>query len=229
LIAILDTLPPSFEKFEVIGIEIVKSYRDLLKQLELVTSDDFLSRYNVEIFKDSVDQWWSYLNPFRTAIKRLIAYIDSNYEPTERKMVGIGNIIHIIKDTELKERCLDLLAAEKNFDRVIREATTILENRIRSKADPTLRQVGVDLVDTTLNPTRGKLIIPGEPNEKEGYYQMFRGIMLSFRDETHHKILDSLTREDASQHVMRCLQENPEAHDSLTRELLAVSNAPPHL
>ena len=29
-----------------------------------------------------------------------------------------------------------------------------------------------------------------------------------------------------SQHVTRCLQENPEAQDSRARELLAVSNAP---
>ena len=41
----------------------------------------------------------------------------------------------VIKDTELRDRCTDLLAAPGNYDRVIREATVVLEDHIRHKVD----------------------------------------------------------------------------------------------
>ena len=38
-----------------------------------------------------------------------------------------------INDDELRSRTLDLLSAPANYDRVLREATTVLEDRIRQK------------------------------------------------------------------------------------------------
>ncbi len=40
-------------------------------------------------------------------------------------------------------------------------------------------------------------MLDGELNEQEGFYQIYRGVMLSLGDETHHKMIDRFTREDA--------------------------------
>lgn len=39
----------------------------------------------------------------------------------------------VIHDAELRQRCADLLGAPGNYDRVVREATTVLEDRIRRR------------------------------------------------------------------------------------------------
>ena len=132
----------------------------------------------------------------KTKLDQAIEFVQAKYEVT-RDLSNLGNVIKSIADPVLRERCLDLLTAEGNFDRVIREATTILEDRIRELSDPTSRLTGVALVDKVLNPNKGILQIEGEVNEQEGFYQIFRGVMLSFRDETHHRIVDDFSREDA--------------------------------
>src|SRR3989344_4424930 len=43
----------------------------------------------------------------------------------------ISNYIH---DKELRDRCLDLLKADSKYDRVINQATQVLEDRVRTKA-----------------------------------------------------------------------------------------------
>ncbi len=197
--AIDDTLHQ--KETEMVSNQIVNSYFRLLKDLESVSEKDFSQ------FKIKPDAEYTtgrklvrrYFNlSFKSILRQLIALINIEFESVESKpIVGIGNIIKIIKDNELKERCIDLLSAQENFDRVIREATTILEHRIRNLADPDLTEVGVKLVNTVLHNTRGLLVIDGTPSEQEGFYQLYRGTMLSFRGETHHKLSDQFSREDA--------------------------------
>jgi uncharacterized protein (TIGR02391 family) len=132
----------------------------------------------------------------KSKLNQAIEYVHTKFG-LAANLSQLGNAIKSITDSELRQRCLDLLSAEGNFDRVIREATTILEDRIRELSDPASRHTGVSLVDKVLNPNKGILKIDGEANEQEGFYQIFRGVMLSFRDETHHRIVDDFSREDA--------------------------------
>ncbi len=171
--------------------QVISNYNHLIQELEKMEGQD-LSDF--KIYRE--DLYYS-VQSLKVAVSRSIAHLRTKYNLEEDKIVGIGNVIQIIQDEELKSRCLDLLSAKGNFDRVIREATTILENRIRTLSDPKLREVGVKLVDRVLSPTTGLLTLDGEPNEQEGFYQLYRGVMLSFRDETHHRIVDRFTREDA--------------------------------
>ena len=68
----------------------------------------------------------------------------------------ISNYIH---DKELRDRCLDLLKADSKYDRVINQATQVLEDRIRTKAGLTDRLEGVKLVNTALNPDPNKTVL----------------------------------------------------------------------
>jgi uncharacterized protein (TIGR02391 family) len=106
-------------------------------------------------------------------------------------------IENLIGDESLKNRCKDLLRAKKYFDRVFREATTILEDRIRNISKINSR--GVDLIAKALNPDPNKAVIKvsNDPSEQEGIFNLCKGIILAFRNPTHHKLTDQFDEKDA--------------------------------
>jgi len=63
---------------------------------------------------------------------------------------------YLLSDQELKSRCSDLLRKRRHQDRVFREATTILENRIKRLANIHKRINPEPLVNTALNPDPAK-------------------------------------------------------------------------
>jgi uncharacterized protein (TIGR02391 family) len=103
----------------------------------------------------------------------------------------------LIEDEILKNRCKDLLRAKKYFDRVFREATTILEDRIRKISNINAR--GADLVAKALNPDPDKAVIKvsNKKHEQEGIFNLSKGVILAFRDPTHHEISDQFNEKDA--------------------------------
>lgn len=108
-------------------------------------------------------------------------------------------IDYLISDEELKSRCTRLLKSRKHHDTVFREATTVLENRIKSKARITGRIDPAPLVDTALNPnlSRAILIFSDEASEQQGFHHLCKGIVLAFRHEAHHNLDDDVSQVDA--------------------------------
>lgn len=107
-------------------------------------------------------------------------------------------IEYLIQDEELWDRCKDLIKAPRNFDRVFREATTVLEDRLKNlSGEKGMRPT--DLVGKVLNPdpNRAVLKVSDERFEQEGFFSICKGLMLSFRDTTHHELSDKFTRQDA--------------------------------
>lgn len=107
-------------------------------------------------------------------------------------------IEYLITDEELRDRCKDLIRASRNFDRVFREATTVLENRIKKLSNVRgLR--GADLVSKVINGKldRAILKVSNEAYEQQGFHDICRGLMLAFRDTTHHDLSNKFRREDA--------------------------------
>ncbi len=105
---------------------------------------------------------------------------------------------YLIIDDELRDRCRDLLRASRNYDRVFREATTVLEVRIkRLSGIKSMR--GAPLVSKVISPTpeRAILRVSSEGYEQQGFHDICRGIMLAFRDTTHHELYNTIQREDA--------------------------------
>lgn len=119
-------------------------------------------------------------------------------EPNQRARLKAA-IEYLIQDQELKNRCQDLLLAPSSFDRPINQATLVLEDRIRKKAQPSRQLVGVDLVNYAF---KGDLSITvlkvsDNPGEQDGFANILRGMALSFRNLTHHHITSTFTREEA--------------------------------
>ena len=128
---------------------------------------------------------------------QLAYYLEYGYNLSER-VTEVGSIYNSLTDDELKDRCSDLLSASSNFDRVINQATLLLEDRIRKKSGLN-NLTGLDLVNRAISSTYANTILQlsDDPNEHEGFSHICRGIVLSFRNPTHHKIVAGISREDA--------------------------------
>lgn len=109
-------------------------------------------------------------------------------------------IEYLIQDEELHERCQDLLRAAKNFDRPINQATQVLEDRIRKKAQLQKKLTGENLVNNAFNEDLAKTVLrvaSNDPDDQRGFTQILRGIVPAFRNITHHHITDNFSRQDA--------------------------------
>jgi len=105
----------------------------------------------------------------------------------------------LLSDHELRGRCSDLLRKQKHSDRALREATTVLENRIRSYCPNHDNLNPEPLINTVLNADLNKafILVSKNPNEQTGFHSICRGIVLAFRNKAHHRLDDKVSRESA--------------------------------
>jgi uncharacterized protein (TIGR02391 family) len=120
--------------------------------------------------------------------------------PKKQKVEPItaATIRRLLQDKQLQARCADLLRAKKHFDRAFREATTVLDNRLKTKTG--IKNMNPEnLVSKAINPdpTRAVIEISPEKAEQEGFHSLCKGIMLAFRNPAHHSLSEKFTREDA--------------------------------
>jgi hypothetical protein len=104
----------------------------------------------------------------------------------------------LIRDQQLYGRCKDLFRAKQHFDRVIREATTVLDDRLKIRTG--IQNLSPEnLVNMAINADPHKAVIEVSSNgaEQAGFHSICRGIMLAFRNKAHHSLSDAFTREDA--------------------------------
>ncbi len=134
----------------------------------------------------------------RSRVSQLVSYLEVAHH-VGTQVVEIGSLYNSIQDGDLKERCSDLLSAPGNFDRVVNQATLVLEDRIRRKSGQNGSLTGVQLVNRVLKTDRNETVlkVSDDPDEHEGICHICRGIMFAFRNPTHHHITDKFTREDA--------------------------------
>jgi uncharacterized protein (TIGR02391 family) len=109
-------------------------------------------------------------------------------------------IEYLIQDQELKTRCQDILLASSHFDRPVNQATLVLEDRIRKKAQPTQKLVGENLVGYAFNEDLNKTVLrvaSNDPDDQRGFTQILRGIVPAFRNKTHHHVINSFSQDEA--------------------------------
>lgn len=128
----------------------------------------------------------------------LISFLEYGYHLNEEG-AEVGTLYGSIDDEELRERCADILSARNNFDRVVNQATMVLEDRVRRKAKASTGLTGTQLVNTYVKakPEESKIAFSSDVDEQEGFSNVLRGMMLAFRNTTHHSPSDTWTREDA--------------------------------
>ena len=110
-----------------------------------------------------------------------------------------GAVDQLLCDAQLRRRCGDLLKGRGPYDRVIREATTILDHRLQKLGGITGYMKPVDVVGKVVNSDPDKAIVKlsDERAEQEGFHNICKGLTLAFRGPRHHALSDDLTRADA--------------------------------
>ena len=125
----------------------------------------------------------------------------SSKSPARKKQsepITSAAVRKLLRDEQLNGRCRDLLMAASHYDRVIREATTVLDDRLKKRTG--IKNLNPEaLIGKVLNPNPEKAVIEisSEKSEQEGVHSICRGIMLAFRNPAHHSLSDRFTREDA--------------------------------
>lgn len=102
----------------------------------------------------------------------------------------------LITDEELRRRCYDLLVAEGDYDRVVREACVVLEDRIRKAAGYGKGQMGVALMQSAFSAKNPVLRLSAHEQEQQGAMNIFAGIMGFFRNDAGHNLVESYSQDD---------------------------------
>jgi uncharacterized protein (TIGR02391 family) len=172
-------------------------YNSIIDQLNALLGEDF-NCYKITRFQENYPSGIIVEDKdFNPKIMQLIRALEYGYNLNENIM-QIGSIYNSLSDSELRSRCSDILTAPANFDRVINQASLVLEDRIRSKSG-IKGESAVTVVTKAINPEPSKSIlqISASKEEHEGMHYICKGIMLAFRNPTHHTITDKYKREDA--------------------------------
>lgn len=125
---------------------------------------------------------------------------DSPFEPDFLASDGTALWIDI-EDDVLRSRCKALLADTDHYDRVVREASVILESRVRAAARLDKTTIGVDLMAQAFRPDGGRLHLSDVRSEQLGAMEMFKGLMGFFRNDAGHHVVESWTLDDAVRFV----------------------------
>jgi len=141
------------------------------------------------------------------ADERQQKYIEKNVASILNEAIGnitndtipskkIQPILPII-DSDLKNRCFDLLQSSGSFDRVIREATVIFEHKLRSiVSHDRLSEVIPNSADQTGEILASKLLAPKNPiiivsddyNERLAFLKIVQGVLAYLRNPSHHSL-----------------------------------------
>jgi uncharacterized protein (TIGR02391 family) len=122
--------------------------------------------------------------------------VDSDFDAPDtsfiRHLTPLADVSQL--DVELKTRCLPILGAgavdPKLWDSAVRTAGVILEERLRSIGGIGGESVGRDLVNKVFgkNGTLAKEF--ASESEREGYRDLFAGIVGAFRNPSGHRLVD---------------------------------------
>lgn len=146
----------------------------------------------------SGEKLWCNSTEVKSKAMQLLGFLEYGYGVEESKL-EVESLFKAIHDRELQDRCADLIIGKGPFDRVINQATLVLEDRLRNRAGLDRSQYGAGLVNAVVksDPSDSVIVFSTVRAEQEGYANILRGLMQALRNETHHTVGDSFSREDA--------------------------------
>ena len=180
--------------------EVGDDYNLTVKQIEKIINEDLTEFSLAENFwhYNTHQEKWCHSEKIINKLFQLIPYLEEEIsEVNDSSEIDI--LFNSIIDKELKSRCSDILVADSHYDRVINQSTQVLEDRIRKKANAERSLIGTQLVNKVLHTdiSRSILKLSDYPDEHEGICHICRGIMLAFRNPTHHHLTDKYTQTEA--------------------------------
>lgn len=104
----------------------------------------------------------------------------------------------LIRDADLAERCADLIDADAHYDRVIREASTILESRVRHRTGLSADS-GVPLMQQAFSAKNPVIRLSDHAGEQQGAMEIYTGVLRLFRNGVGHRLVGTITQERALQ------------------------------
>lgn len=140
------------------------------------------------------DNWPKVSAHVDRVLSEAIGHIDNGIFPKK----SIKPVLPI-KDQTLSKRCSDILNSPGNFDRVIREATLILEDKLRSSVPheklcdliPLAKnQVGEPLATKLLSPDNPVIVVSENKQERTAFLKIVIGIVSYLRNPSHHSLND---------------------------------------
>ena len=163
------------------------------EQLTLANGFAYITESGIQALKSMA----AAQRPFRDAQEAWVevARLRRRLQIAERTLPGL------VADKELRSRCEDLLAAEGHYDRVVREACVVLEDRVRNTVGAARSVTAIPLMEQAFSPKNGPLKLSDLEQEQLGAMQVFRGMMAYFRNSAGHNLIETYTQEDALRFV----------------------------
>ena len=181
-----------------VSLNCCNQFNQLLEDLNGILNDKSIYRFKIDIHGDS-----NYYSSFilKNNLNPVISYLKNMYiENGEYQIAKVGYLFNSIEDSEIKERCGDILLGESAFDRAINQATQILENRIKIKSGlENTSLTGIPLVSKAIHPKIDEtvLMFSDKPDIQEGNSNLFKGIISIYRNPTHHTLSFECSRDYA--------------------------------
>ena len=193
----------SQNNYSYINETIVNQYNSLNDKIFTIIKDDVMIDYKIKNCQFESDSYefsdrYCRVEIFNSSILPIIRYLKDNY--INEDVSKIGTLYSTIENEELKKRCLDILSSKDAFDRVINQATQVLETEIKKKAKLEKEKItGLALISKAIAPKKENtiLLFSDEPEIQEAYAFLFKGIIGTYRNPTHHSTDFVCTREDA--------------------------------
>lgn len=107
--------------------------------------------------------------------------------------------LDLIHDEQLKLRCLPLFLNEKiEHDTIVREVTTIFEDRLRNAAGLLFckNTIGRKLVKKVFRENGGILVSKNGSNETDGLFYLCMAIFTLVRNKSHHVIVGDIEKQE---------------------------------
>ena len=174
-------------------------YNKLIDDLQKIIDDDYISYFKID--DNEIRNSRLTIGEMKNHLCPIIEFLKNIYiENGEYQINKVGYLFNSIEDKDIKERCGDILLGDSAFDRAINQATQILENRIKEKAELSKTNLtGLPLVSKAIHPKIEETIlkISDRPEIQEGYSYLFKGIISIYRNPTHHSLSFKCSREYA--------------------------------